>query len=207
MFVFTPPQDKPQEAPETIRKKYTQQFEELNKLSFSEVQEISCREKLQFPTRPFHISDGQIRPHNLPILAGEPVVFLNESRGHHLISLLPSRGERIFLRLSSSAIGSIDLKRIPSTRTGAHIQITDMIDGWMHAHVLVFNHRFFSSTDDDGTFEIKGLPQGEFQLAIKSGEEFAKIMLPKANENRFLPVVVDRRVNDIGTIDAYFERF
>jgi hypothetical protein len=37
--------------------------------------------------------------------------------------------------------------------------------GWMAAFVAVFDHPFFAVTNDDGAFEIKGVPPGAYTLA------------------------------------------
>lgn len=36
---------------------------------------------------------------------------------------------------------------------------------WMLAHVAVFEHPFFAVTGDDGAFEVKGVPHGQYTLA------------------------------------------
>ncbi len=35
---------------------------------------------------------------------------------------------------------------------------------WMHAYLFVMDHPFFSVSNDDGTYAIEGLPQGEYTL-------------------------------------------
>lgn len=37
---------------------------------------------------------------------------------------------------------------------------------WMTAYVHVMEHPFFAVTQQDGTFEIKGLPPGEYELSV-----------------------------------------
>ena len=34
------------------------------------------------------------------------------------------------------------------------------VHGWMNAYVGVLDHPFFAVTDEDGKFELKGLPPG-----------------------------------------------
>lgn len=38
------------------------------------------------------------------------------------------------------------------------------VHAWMHAYAVVQDHPFFAVTGDDGAFEIKGLPVGEYTL-------------------------------------------
>ena len=40
------------------------------------------------------------------------------------------------------------------------------VHGWMNAYVNVVPHPFFAVTTDDGSFEIKGLPEGTFTLEL-----------------------------------------
>jgi hypothetical protein len=40
------------------------------------------------------------------------------------------------------------------------------IHPWMHGHVMVFDHPFFAVTGADGSFELKGVPAGEFKLVV-----------------------------------------
>jgi hypothetical protein len=40
------------------------------------------------------------------------------------------------------------------------------VHGWMNAYVGVVAHPFFAVTDDDGSFAIKGLPEGTYTLEL-----------------------------------------
>jgi len=35
---------------------------------------------------------------------------------------------------------------------------------WMRSYIAVLNHPFFAVTKEDGTYEIKGLPPGEYEI-------------------------------------------
>jgi hypothetical protein len=41
---------------------------------------------------------------------------------------------------------------------------------WMRAFISVFDHPFFTVTKEDGTFEIKGLPAGEYEIEAYHGK-------------------------------------
>jgi len=47
------------------------------------------------------------------------------------------------------------------------MQLKCDIHGWMSTYVGVVEHPFFAVTAADGTFEIKGLPPGEYTLSAK----------------------------------------
>ena len=44
------------------------------------------------------------------------------------------------------------------------IQVGCDVHPWMRANINVFSHPFFAVTAADGTFEIKGLPAGEYEV-------------------------------------------
>jgi len=49
---------------------------------------------------------------------------------------------------------------------------------WMRAYIAVFSHPFFAVTRDDGTFEIPGVPPGEYE--IEAQHPTLKILTGKA---------------------------
>lgn len=40
---------------------------------------------------------------------------------------------------------------------------------WMRAYISVFNHPFFAVTGEDGSYEIKALPEGEYEIEAVHG--------------------------------------
>jgi hypothetical protein len=49
---------------------------------------------------------------------------------------------------------------------------------WMRAYIHVLSNPFFAVTKDDGTYEIKGLPAGEYEieaLHAKAGSASQKV--------------------------------
>jgi hypothetical protein len=58
-----------------------------------------------------------------------------------------------------------DLTLDPSTaKPDDVVELKCGVHGWMHAYVAVQDHPFFAVTGPDGSFEIKGLPQGKYTL-------------------------------------------
>lgn len=41
---------------------------------------------------------------------------------------------------------------------------------WMRAYISVLSHPFFAVTKDDGSYEIKGLPAGEYEVEVLHGK-------------------------------------
>ncbi|MGH9576580.1 MAG: carboxypeptidase regulatory-like domain-containing protein, partial [Terriglobales bacterium] len=68
------------------------------------------------------------------------------------------------------------------------------IHPWMRSYVHVMKHPFFAVTGTDGSFEIKGLPPGDYTLAVwqeKFGTQEQKVTVAakesKAIEFSFSP--------------------
>lgn len=40
------------------------------------------------------------------------------------------------------------------------------VHAWMNAYVAVFDHPFHAVTDEEGAFEIKGVPAGEYEVSV-----------------------------------------
>jgi len=54
---------------------------------------------------------------------------------------------------------------------------------WMAAYVGVLNHPFYATTGADGSFSIKDLPAGEYEIVAwheKLGEQTAKVKVTDA---------------------------
>jgi hypothetical protein len=48
---------------------------------------------------------------------------------------------------------------------------------WMRAYVHVLSHPFYAVTGDDGSFELKGVPPGKYELEALH-EEYGAMTLP-----------------------------
>lgn len=97
-------------------------------------------------------------PHLVGIVAGNEVAFPNSDEIYHNVFSL-SR-ERTF-----------DLGRYPAGRSRSVlfdrpgiVRVFCDIHSHMSAYVLVFAHRFFAVTDDDGRYRLDGLPPGRYTV-------------------------------------------
>lgn len=71
------------------------------------------------------------------------------------------------------------------------------IHPWMHGHVMVFDHPFFAVTGADGSFELKGVPAGDYNLVV--WQEKVGYVTPGAG--RGMPVkVVAGQPTEVGEI-------
>jgi plastocyanin len=97
-------------------------------------------------------------PHLLAVTVGTTVDFPNNDRTYHNVFSL-SKGQRF--DLGRYAAGHS--KAIRFDRPGV-VRVFCDIHSHMNAFILVFNHRFFSITDNDGRYEIDGVPPGTYTL-------------------------------------------
>jgi hypothetical protein len=73
--------------------------------------------------------------------------------------------------------GAADLKTT-FTKPEVMVKFKCDVHPWMTAYVGVLEHPFFAVTGDDGTFTIKGLPAGDYEVEAwheKLGTQTAKI--------------------------------
>lgn len=98
-------------------------------------------------------------PHLLAITAGTVVEFPNSDRIYHNVFSL-SKTKRF--DLGRYAVGHS--KAVRFDRPGI-VRVFCDIHSHMNAFILVFGHRFFAETDDDGRYAIEGVPPGTYTLS------------------------------------------
>lgn len=104
-------------------------------------------------------------PHALAVREGQVVVAKNSSpiahnfnyAGHPLVNqgknqLMPPKSEFEIDNLRAD-------EKFP-------VSVSCNIHGWMKAYVRVFNHPYFAVTNENGEFEIKNAPAGDWRLKV-----------------------------------------
>ena len=101
-------------------------------------------------------------PHVLAVTVGTVVDFPNNDTTYHNV-------------FSLSQPRTFDLGRYAPGRTGSVrfdrpgiVPVFCDIHSPMRAYILVFSHPFFDVTDDDGGYEITGVPPGDYTLRVWS---------------------------------------
>jgi plastocyanin len=97
-------------------------------------------------------------PHLLAITVGTTVDFPNDDRTYHNVFSL-SKAKRF--DLGRYAAGRS--KSVRFDRPGV-VRVFCEIHSHMNAFILVFTHRFFGVTDQDGRYQIDGVPPGTYTL-------------------------------------------
>ena len=99
-------------------------------------------------------------PHVLPIVVGSWVDFPNDDRTYHnVFSLSKTRP----FNLGRYAAGRS--KSVRFDRPGI-VRVFCDIHSHMSAFIIVFAHRYFSVTDDEGRYHVGNVPPGTYNVAV-----------------------------------------
>lgn len=100
----------------------------------------------------------QYRPHVFGIQAGQPLKILNSDGTLHNIHALPQKNAEF--NIGQPFKGMETVKKFENVEVPVRFKCD--VHKWMGAYTGVFNHPFFAVTNDQGTFEIKNLPPGNY---------------------------------------------
>jgi hypothetical protein len=100
------------------------------------------------------------KPRVLGVMAEQPIAIKNSDPVLHNIKAVPkvNRG----FNISQPTAGMVSRRSF--NRPEQVIPIECNVHSWMHANVAVLPHPFFAVTGENGTFEIKGLPAGTYEI-------------------------------------------
>ena len=99
-------------------------------------------------------------PHVLAIVAGTWVDFPNDDKTYHNVFSLSKTQE---FNLGRYAAGHSKAVRFENPGI---VRVFCEIHSHMSGFILVFAHRFFAVTDDDGNYRIDGVPPGTYTLQV-----------------------------------------
>ena len=129
-------------------------------------------------------------PHVLAITTGTTVDFPNSDRIYHnVFSLSKTRP----FDLGRYAVGRS--KSIRFDRPGI-VRVFCDIHSHMSAFILVFAHRYFAVTDDDGRYHIDNVPPGSYSVVAWNEampSESARVQVPEGGGEVELSFRFDRR--------------
>jgi plastocyanin len=99
-------------------------------------------------------------PHVAGVMVGQGVEFLNSDPTNHNIHPLPTVNRE--WNRSQPPSGEPIVQSFDKVELGLPIKCN--VHPWMRTYVNVSPHPFFAVTGPDGSFEIKGLPPGQYTL-------------------------------------------
>lgn len=101
-------------------------------------------------------------PHVLGVQVGQAVRITNSDRTDHNIHPTPKKNDGFNI---SQAHGDPAVERV-FTSEEVMIPVQCNQHNWMRANIGVVDHPFFAVTGDDGSFAIKDVPPGDYQLVF-----------------------------------------
>jgi plastocyanin len=116
----------------------------------------------------------QYHPHVMGVLVGETIEIVNADDTTHNIHPMPTQSKQ----WNESQLPKDPPMMKKFDKPELMIPIKCNQHPWMKMYLNVVNSPFFAVTDENGKFEIKGLPPGEYTLAAvheKLGEQDMKI--------------------------------
>ena len=115
-------------------------------------------------------------PHVIALRKGGSVEFRNSDITMHNIHTMPTAVGSESIDISQSPKGAPQTKQFNQVETMIPVRCNN--HPWMNAFINVSDTPFFAVTGEDGTFSLKGLPEGEYTLAAvheKLGEQTMKV--------------------------------
>jgi hypothetical protein len=103
-------------------------------------------------------------PHVLGVMAGQKFLVKNDDEFLHNVHALSSTNPPFNYGQPNKHEG----QEVDSLKAAEYFRVKCDVHPWMSAYVAVFEHPFFATTKEDGTYTIatKGLPDGEYTLTF-----------------------------------------
>ena len=105
-------------------------------------------------------------PHMLAMRAGQPLKIRNSDDTLHNIHPRPQVNAEFNIGQPRQGMESTKSFDKPEVM----IPVGCDVHPWMRAYISVFDHPFYTVSTEDGTFEIKGLPAGEYEIEAFHGK-------------------------------------
>ena len=108
-------------------------------------------------------------PHVFGVMAGQDLIVRNSDNTAHNINTNPKNNDGFNKGQPKKGMEFTESFDTPEMM----IRIKCDVHSWMSAYCAVMEHPFFATTDENGAFEITGLPDGTYVLATWA-ERFKK---------------------------------
>jgi hypothetical protein len=106
------------------------------------------------------------QPHMIVLMAGQPLKIRNSDDTLHNIHPRPAVNKEFNIGQPRKGM------EVTRTLEKPELMIPTGCDvhPWMRAYVSVLTHPFFSVTKEDGSYEIRALPDGEYEVEVVHGQ-------------------------------------
>ena len=134
--------------------------------------------------------DEAFAPHVLAIVSGTTVDFPNNDETYHNVFSLSRTKPFDLGRYAAGRSKSVRFDRPGIVRVFCDIH------AHMSAFILVFSHRYFSVTDDEGRYRLPNVPPGNYNVVAwneSTPEETRKVTIPEAGGDVELNFALQRR--------------
>ena len=114
------------------------------------------------------------QPRMLAVMAGQPLTIKNSDDTLHNIHPRPKVNDEFNVGQPRQGMETSKTFDKPELM----IPVGCDVHPWMRAYIMVSSHPFFGVTGDDGAFELKNLPAGEYEIEAlhpKLGSATAKV--------------------------------
>lgn len=107
-------------------------------------------------------------PHVSGVMVGQELHIKNSDSTLHNVHGLPRINQE--WNIGQPVKGMIDKRKFPRAEDNIYIKCD--VHAWMNCRLFVVEHPYYAVTQENGTFEIKGLPPGTY--TIKFTHEFRR---------------------------------
>ena len=131
------------------------------------------------PTTPVVIDqDGCLyHPRVLGVMVNQPIEIRNSDPVLHNIKAVPTLNRGFNISQPTSGMKTTRTFTTPEVM----VPLECNVHGWMNAYAGVMSHPFFAVSGEDGTFEIKNLPAGTYEVEAwheKFGPKTMSVTVP-----------------------------
>jgi plastocyanin len=113
-------------------------------------------------------------PRVVGMQAKQPIKFKNSDDTLHNVHAMPTKSKEFNIGQPNKGMESIRTFAAPEMM----VKVKCDVHPWMTGYIGVMDHPFYATTGDDGTYTIKGLPAGEYEIVAwheKLGEQTSKV--------------------------------
>jgi len=104
--------------------------------------------------------DCMYEPHVLAMMVGQDLIIKNSDPFLHNVDSQAKDNDVFNIGMPHKNDGV----KVPAPKAAETFRVKCDVHPWMSAWIAVFDHPYFAVTSDDGTFDIKNLPDGTYTL-------------------------------------------